>query len=124
MKILLDQCIPRGAAAALRDAGFDAVHVGECDLSAAPDSLILSVARQQQRIIVSLDSDFHMLLAGENASSPSVIRIRQEGLRAEAATDLILSVLNACKDDLLHGAMISATQEQVRIRLLPLSKHA
>jgi predicted nuclease of predicted toxin-antitoxin system len=124
MKILLDQCIPRGAAAALRDAGFDAVHVAECDLSTAPDSLILSVARQQQRIIISLDSDFHMLLASENATAPSVIRIRQEGLRAKAAAVLIRSVLDTCKDDLLHGAMISATQKQVRIRLLPLSQHA
>ena len=122
MKILLDQGIPRGAAAALRDAGFDAVHTGECDLSTAPDSRILSIARQQQRIIVSLDSDFHMLMARENATSPSVIRIRQEGLGAEAAADLILSVLETCKDDLLRGALISATQRQVRVRLLPLSQ--
>ena len=122
MKILLDQGIPRGAAVALRDAGFDAIHTGECDLATASDSLILSVARQQQRIIVSLDSDFHMLMASENATSPSVIRIRQEGLRAEAATALILSVLDMCRDDLLHGALISATQRQVRIRLLPLSQ--
>ena len=122
MKILLDQGIPRGVAIALGDAGFDAIHTGQCDLSTASDSLILSVAREQERIIVSLDSDFHMLMASKNATSPSVIRIRQEGLRAEAAADLILSVLDMCKDDLLHGALISATQKQVRIRLLPLSQ--
>ena len=123
MKLLLDQCIPRGAAGALRDAGLDAVHTGECDLSTASDSAILSFAREQQRIIISLDSDFHLLMARENATSPSVIRIRQEGLRTEAVTSLILSILDPCKEDLLHGALVSATQEQVRIRLLPLNKH-
>jgi len=122
MKILLDQGVPRGAAAILGNAGFDTVHTGQCGLSTAPDPAILSAARQQQRVVVSLDSDFHMLIARENATSPSVIRIRQEGLRAEAMAELLLSVLKQCKDDLLRGALISATQKQVRIRLLPLSQ--
>jgi len=122
MKLLLDQGIPRGSAVALRDAGLDAVHTGECDLSTASDSAILAFAREQQRIVISLDSDFHVLMARENATAPSVIRIRQEGLRAESAASLILSVLDLCKEDLLHGALVSVTQERVRLRLLPLNQ--
>ena len=82
MRILLDQGVPRGAAAVLSNAGHNAIHTGQCGLATASDSQILSVAREQQRIIVSLDSDFHSLIARQNATGPSVIRIRQEGLRA------------------------------------------
>ena len=40
--------------------------------------------------------------------------------RGAAATGLVLSVMDMCKNDTLHGALISATQKHVRIRLLPL----
>ena len=52
MKILLDQGLPRLSAQALRDAGVDAVHTGECGLSTASDSEIPATAREQGRIVI------------------------------------------------------------------------
>ena len=42
---------------------------------------ILDFARTGQRVIITLDSDFHTILAVTNASSPSVILIRLEALK-------------------------------------------
>jgi len=123
MKILLDQGLPRLSAQALRDAGVDAVHTGECGLSTASDSEILATAREQGRIVISLDSDFHRLMALSGAVEPSVVRIRQEGLRAEAAASLILSVLRRGEEALRCGALVSVTFDRIRLRHLPLERH-
>lgn len=84
MKFLLDQGLPRSTASLLRDTGIDTVHTGEIGLATAVDSDILQHAQRESRVVVTLDADFHALLALSGASTPSVIRIRIEGLRAQA----------------------------------------
>ncbi len=119
MKLLLDQGTPRSAAANLRRAGFDAVHTGEIGLAEAEDSEIIRRAALEDRVVVTLDADFHALLVLAQALKPSVIRIRIEGLRAEEFCRLIQNILNQCSDDLKDGAMISVNDFQIRVRLLP-----
>ena len=59
---------------------------------------------------MTLDADFHALLALSGATGPSVVRIRIEGQRAEGLVTLLVNVLRVCKDDLVQGAMISVTE--------------
>jgi len=120
MKLLLDQGLPRSSAELLRETGLDAVHTGECGLSTAPDDAILAAGRTQGRTVVTLDSDFHTILALEEASGPSVIRVRWEGLRGSDMAELIGRVLNLCRDELELGAAVSVRPEGIRIRLLPM----
>ena len=120
MKLLLDQGLPRSAAALLRDAGIDALHVGEIAMSEAEDIAIITRADQDNRIVVTLDADFHTLLALNELTSPSVIRIRIEGLKAEALKKLLLAVIIVCTEDLKNGAAITIDSNRVRIRKLPL----
>jgi predicted nuclease of predicted toxin-antitoxin system len=75
MKLLLDQGLPRSAAALLCQAGIDTVHVGDLGQSSADDSVILESGRDSNRVVVTLDADFHTLLALSGAATPSVIRI-------------------------------------------------
>ncbi|MFN0139357.1 MAG: DUF5615 family PIN-like protein [Pyrinomonadaceae bacterium] len=121
MKLLLDQGTPRSAASILRDAGFDAVHTGETGLAEAEDAEIIHKAALEDRIVVTLDADFHALLALSQSQKPSVIRVRVEGLRAEDFSLLLQYVLHQCEDDLNAGSMISVNQFQIRIRRLPFS---
>ena len=60
-------------------------------------------------------------MALTEADSPSVIRIRIEGLRAEGLANLLQKVLEKCQDDIIAGAMVSVTQKQIRLRKLPLT---
>ena len=120
MKLLLDQGTPRSAAALLRQAGLDALHTGECGLSEASDADIMQQAANHGRTMVTLDADFHPLLALNAARKPSVIRLRIEGLRAEHFSELLQRVLRQCAEELADGALISVTEAQIRIRRLPI----
>lgn len=121
MKLLLDQGLPRSAAALLRDSLVDAVHASEVELSSAEDEQIIAVASREHRIIVTLDADFHAYLALSQASRPSVIRIRIEGLQADEVATLLKTVLRDCHDDLVAGALISLQPQRIRIRRLPIT---
>ncbi len=120
MKLLLDQGLPRSAAGLLRDAGFDTVHTGEIGLATAEDSAILDRARDEGRIIVTLDSDFHTLLAWSGDSAPSVIRIRIEGLRAQPTANLLRKLLPEWIDELGQGAMLTVQPGRVHMHRLPI----
>jgi predicted nuclease of predicted toxin-antitoxin system len=119
MKLLLDQGTPRSAAALLRQAGLDAVHTGECGLAGASDLQIIQRAADEERVVVTLDADFHAHLALTGARKPSVVRLRIEGLRAEEFCRLLQRVLRHCAGDLADGALVSVTELQIRIRRLP-----
>jgi len=119
VKLLLDQGLPRSAAALLSDRGFDTVHAGDIGLAAAADVAILHQARIDGRTIVTLDADFHALVAIAGASGPSVIRIREEGLKGPDLAELVVETVSLCRDDLDFGAVVTVRGGSVRVRRLP-----
>jgi predicted nuclease of predicted toxin-antitoxin system len=120
--LLLDQGLPRSTAGLLIKAGLSAVHAAEIGFSKAPDYEILAFARQQNLIVVTLDADFHMLLAVQGAASPSVIRLRQQRLDAEEAAIAIRTVLDRGREVLESGAVASVTKTLIRFKRLPQHK--
>lgn len=120
MKFLLDQGIGRQAIQHLRAAGHAANHVGELGLATSPDQAILDSAVDSQSIVVTLDADFHQLLAMTHAALPSVIRIRIEGLKSAATAQLLIQVAAQFEAELNQGAVVSVTTTKVRARLLPI----
>jgi predicted nuclease of predicted toxin-antitoxin system len=122
-RIGLDQGCPRSSATALQRYDWDVVHVGDIGMSRATDAEIIQWATQEGRIVVTLDSDFHALLALGGLSRPSVIRVRQERLRGEMLATLLLSVWPRVTDALIGGAAITITERDVRIRKLPIAAY-
>jgi predicted nuclease of predicted toxin-antitoxin system len=120
IKLLLDQGLPRTASELLRKSGIDTIHIGEIGYADADDHLILQFGREKGYIVVTLDADFHTLLALSEASEPSVIRIRIEGLRAKATADLLKNVLALCCQELERGAAVTVQENRIRVRKLPL----
>lgn len=121
MKVLLDEGLPRRAAALLRELGIDAVHITEIREPSTADEAILEEARATGRLIVTLDADFHGLFAANGWSSPSVIRIRREGLSASDLRDLVRRLLTDHEEALSSGAALSVRSHLVGIRKLPLT---
>ena len=120
MKLLLDQGLPRTTANLLRQHGINTLHVGEIDLAAATDEEILAYGRAEERTIATLDADFHALLALTGARSPSVIRLRVEGLKAEGLVVVLERVLDEWGEELELGAVVTVDKQRIRMRRLPL----
>lgn len=120
MRLLLDQGLPRSAAALLTEQGFDTVHAGDIGLASASDTAIIDRARIERRIIVTLDADFHALIALAGVSSPSVIRIREEGLKGPALAELVERTVGLCRNEIASGAVVTVRGGSIRIRTLPL----
>jgi predicted nuclease of predicted toxin-antitoxin system len=121
MNFLLDQGLPRTTVTHLKNIGLNAQHVGQLGMATALDKEILDKARQDNFIVVTLDSDFHSLLALDKASKPSVVRIRIEGLKGKDVANIIKEVVEASQSELKNGAAVSVTQSAIRVRLLPLA---
>ena len=90
-------------------------------MAQAEDKAILARASSEDRIVVTLDADFHAQLALSQARKPSVVRICIEGLRAEELIERLLQVVAQCRADLEAGALLSVQEDRVRIRRLPIS---
>lgn len=118
MRLLLDQGLPRSAAAILRGEGLDVVHVSEVGLAAATDLDILANARESGRVVVTLDADFHALLMVDRQTAPSVIRLRLERLKGERLAELLRSLLDTLSVPLEQGALVTVTPQAVRVHRL------
>jgi len=120
MQLLLDEGLPRSLVQVLSRFDLKALHVADIGLLGAPDTEILEMACTQGLVIVTLDADFHMLLATRSATKPSVIRIREEGYRAGDHGPLIERVVQALRPELEAGVVVSARKDSCRYRRLPL----
>lgn len=118
--LLLDQGLPLSTSEHLKNLGLDATHVSVLNMSKANEDEVLLYAQNHERIVVTLDSDFHSLLAREKCSTPSTIRIRIEGLRGAETATLIQQVCSIAEDELMAGAAVSVTTGGIRIRNLPI----
>ncbi len=100
--------------------GHVVVHAGDIGLARATDEQLLERAKLDGRVVVTLDADFHAILARTGASMPSVVRVRVEGLGAVALAQLVSTTLDSITDDLTHGAVATTDGARVRVRRLPL----
>lgn len=120
MRLLLDQGLPRTTPAQLANRGVSATHVAELGLSTASDRELLAYARAKGLVVVTLDADFHALLALSGHLGPSVVRIRREGLNGATMAELIADLLPRIAAPLTAGAVVSVNARGARIHRLPM----
>ena len=118
--IVLDQGVPRDAAGRLRDVGHECVHVGEIGMSTASDEEILAFAVGRNGMVVTLDADFHAILAVSGATGPSVIRIRLQGLRAAEIVDCVRLVSTHFASELEAGSLLTVKARKTTCHRLPI----
>lgn len=121
MRFLVDENLSRELPELLRASGHDAKHVSDLGLESASDPVILEMARTDNRIVISADTDFGTLLAASHAVLPSIVLIRRtSNRRAFHLAALIETNLPELTDDLESGCVVVFDAERVRVRRLPL----
>lgn len=93
-------------------------------MAQASDADILAEARRRDAFVVTLDADFHTLLAVTGASSPSVLRLRLQSLDADALASILLELRPQLEAAIGRAALITFDGCSMRIRHLPLSAPA
>jgi predicted nuclease of predicted toxin-antitoxin system len=123
MKFLIDNALSFRVAVLLHEAGYDSAHVRDYGLGDASDDVILERALQEERIIISADTDFGTLLANLQTNKPSFILLRWAELRlAEDQVHVILNNLPSIAESLVDGAIIVIEPKRIRIRKLPIGR--
>lgn len=120
MRLLVDESLSHDVARALAGAGHDAVHVGDLELLGAPDEAVMSAAADDDRVLISADTDFGELLALNRHPGPSVVILRRSPHRPTEQAQLLLGALPDLQDSLAEGAVVSLTPGAARIRRLPI----
>jgi predicted nuclease of predicted toxin-antitoxin system len=122
LRFLIDNALPPRLADLLLAAGYDAVHVRAYGMHAAEDEGILARALDEDRIVVSADSDFSAILAAQEAERPSFILFREPNLLvARDYIDMLLPTLPMLEPELLAGCVAVFRKRSLRVRRLPFS---
>jgi predicted nuclease of predicted toxin-antitoxin system len=120
IRLFLDQALPLRAEAILRERGWDVIHATTAGVARAADNEIVTWCSERRYSIVTHDHGFHQIIALAEASGPSVIRIRLQGLNHEEIAKIVDKVARTHTDMLDSGCLISVSGQRVRVRMLPL----
>jgi len=88
-------------------------------MAQADDEEILAISSERAATVVTLDADFHTILAVTGASGPSAVRVRIQGLNALAMVRIVLGVLDAFAPDLVRGSLVTVKANKTTCHKLP-----
>jgi predicted nuclease of predicted toxin-antitoxin system len=121
VNFLIDSSLSPTLADRLRQAGHDSVHVRRYGIHKADDEVVFARATQEERVLISADTEFAALLNARQTAKPSVILLKRPSpRRPEEQADLILANREVIARVLDQGSIVVFDQGRLRARTLPL----
>jgi len=120
VKLLVDMNLSPSWIDRLAQHGFEAIHWSAIGAATAPDDEILAWARQHNLVVVTNDLDFSAILAAGAIDGPSVVQVRTQDLLSDGAVSIVAKALEAHREDIERGALLSIDEGGTRVRMLPL----
>jgi predicted nuclease of predicted toxin-antitoxin system len=125
VRLLFDANLSPEVARRLSGSGHDAIHVVDIGLLSASDPDIMRVAAEEDRVLITADSDFAAMLALGELRGPSVVLLRSaDHLRPPDQAILLIANLPRVEDELAAGAIVSLNRRHLRVRELPVDRQS
>ena len=122
MRLLVDEALQDAVAHRLAESGHDVTHVRLLGLAGHTDDEVMALALQQDRVLVTTDTDFGTILALTGAAGPSVLLLRGVSDSVTDRVAAILDVLPRVEYELSQGAVVVIEEDRYRIRYLPIDE--
>ena len=119
MTLVIDMNLSPDWAPLFLEHGFEAVHWSTIGASNADDIDIMQ-ARDNHAVVFTHDLDFGIILALTRAGSPSVIQTRTQDVSPTHLGATVISVLQAHREVIASGALITIDEARSRVRILPI----
>ena len=117
MRLLANENIPLATVRKLRTLGHDVLAIREQN-AGIPDHDVLEIAHNEQRILITFDSDYGELIYVRHLPCPAaVVYLRFAPAHPEEAAERLIQLFDT--DDALEGSFIVLDREGYRRRLLP-----
>ena len=116
MKFLIDRCAGRLLAAWLREQGHDVLDLPELGKDPG-DEQVLAHAAAEERILVTIDTDFGELIYARRFSHSGLLRLPD--VRARERIKLLEEVLARHSADLEKGAVVTVRGRRIRVSWPP-----
>lgn len=116
MRFKTDENIPAEAVALLRAAGHDAASVPEQSLSGRPDPEIASICQSEDRILITLDTDFSDIRTYRPADYPGLVVLRLARQSVPEVLRLLSRLLEVFKADNCQGQLWIVEPDRIRAR--------
>ena len=81
MKFKLDENLPVDAVKIFQEAGYNAVSILDQSLQGCSDKTLISICKNENRILVTLDTDFANLLTYPPQEYAGIIMLRLKKIR-------------------------------------------
>ena len=120
MKFLVDNALSPLIAEGLRSAGHSAIRIRDYNMQKATDLEVFARAAEEDRILISADTNFGTLLTLRNEEKPSVILLRRGPKRPAVQLRLLLGAMPVMEQPLSEGSIIVVEEKRIRVRRLPL----
>jgi predicted nuclease of predicted toxin-antitoxin system len=120
VKLLVDMNLSPSWIDRLARHGFEAVHWSTIGAATAPDVEILTWANEHQFVVITNDLDFSAILDEGAGVVPILVQIRTQDLLSDVAVSIVAKALEAHREDIERGALLSIDEAGMRVRMLPL----
>ncbi len=120
MRLLVDMNLSRDWVPLLAAQGWHVRHWSEIGLTDAPDTELMSWARENNHVVLTQDLDFSQLLYATRDSGPSVVLLRMDNEFDQAARARVCAALIQAEASLKEGALLTISGSRVRLRQLPI----
>ena len=116
MQFKTDENVPLEAVDLLRAAGHDAASVFDQSLGGRNDARIASVCKEEDRALITLDSDFSDIRTYRPADYPGLLVLRLARQSTPEVTRVVRRLLEVLRANDCRGQLWIVEPERIRIR--------